>query len=75
MKMTKKIKDVVSIALNLGYKVEVKETCIEITNKIKGRPGLVIIEKGTAYRNDVSLELTKTIRTGWEMKEILYGGA
>lgn len=75
MKMTRKTTDVVACAFALGYEVKNHPTRIEIINPIKGRAGLVLCEDGTAYRNDVSLELAITIRTAKQMKDVLITGA
>lgn len=75
MRLTKKMTDVVACAFALGYKVENHPTRVEVINPIKGRPGLVLCEDGTAYRNDVSLELATTIRTAKQMKDVLISGA
>lgn len=75
MKLTRKMTDVVGCAFALGYEVKNHPTRIEIINPIKGRAGLVLCEDGTAYRNDVSLELAVTIRTAKQMKDVLIAGA
>lgn len=74
MKMTRKISNVVATACYLGYKVKNLPTRIEIINPVKGRPGLVISEDGTAYRNDIDLTLTTTLRTEKQMNDVLLSG-
>lgn len=74
MKLTKKMTDVVAWAFALGYKVENHPTRVEIINPVKGRPGLVLCEDGTAYRNDVRLDLAISLRTAKQMKDVLNSG-
>ena len=75
MKLTRKMTDVVACAYALGYEVKNHPTRIEVINPIKGRPGLVLCEDGTAYRNDVSLDLAIALRTAKQMKDVLIAGA
>lgn len=67
----KGIEKLISEAGQKGYSVNRKGDRIEIAKPGRKMISLVILPDGTAYRGDVDLTITKTIRTQKQMKEVL----
>lgn len=67
----KGIENLIKDALAAGCNVTRKAHRFEVSKKGRKAITLVIFEDGTAYRGDVDLDLTKTIRSKDEMREIL----
>ncbi|HHR4771556.1 TPA: hypothetical protein ACS55J_003211 [Salmonella enterica] len=67
----KGIENLIKDALAAGCNVTRKAHRFEVSKKGRKSITLVICEDGTAYRGDVDLTVTKTIRTQKEMRAIL----
>lgn len=67
----KGIENLIKDALAAGCNVTRKAHRFEVSKKGRKAITLVICEDGTAYRGDVDLTITKTIRTKKEMRAIL----
>ncbi|KAE9687806.1 hypothetical protein GP718_03310 [Escherichia coli] len=67
----KGIENLIKDALAAGCNVTRKAHRYEVSKKGRKAITLVICEYGTAYRGDVDLTVTKTIRTQKEMRAIL----
>ncbi|ECF2366360.1 hypothetical protein E1890_16955 [Salmonella enterica subsp. enterica serovar Mountpleasant] len=67
----KGIENLIKDALTAGCNVTRKAHRFEVSKKGRKAITLVICEDGTAYRGDVDLTVTKTIRTQKEMRAIL----
>ncbi|EBV2043962.1 hypothetical protein FDK33_24850 [Citrobacter werkmanii] len=67
----KGIENLIKDALAAGCNVTRKAHRFEVSKKGRKAITLVICEDGTAYRGDVDLTVTKTIRTQKEMRAIL----
>lgn len=67
----KSVENLITDALAVGCHVVRKAHRFEVSKKGRKSITLVISEDGTAYRGDVDLTLTKTIRSKNEMREIL----
>lgn len=67
----KGIENLIKDALAAGCNVTRKAHHFEVSKKGRKAITLVICEDGTAYRGDVDLTVTKTIRTKKEMRAIL----
>lgn len=67
----KGIENLIKDALAAGCNVTRKAHRFEVSKKGRKAITLIICEDGTAYRGDVDLTITKTIRTQKEMRVIL----
>jgi hypothetical protein len=67
----KGIENLIKDALAADCRVIRKAHRFEVSKPGRKTITLVICEDGTAYRGDVDLTITKTIRTQKEMREIL----
>ncbi|HHR4725757.1 TPA: hypothetical protein ACS540_003486 [Salmonella enterica] len=67
----KGIENLIKDALAAGCNVTRKAHRFEVSKKGRKSITLVICEDGTAYRGDVDLTVTKTIRTQKDMRAIL----
>ena len=67
----KGIENLIKDALAAGCNVTRKAHRFEVSKKGRKTITLIISEDGTAYRGDVDLTITKTIRTKKEMRVIL----
>lgn len=67
----KGIENLIKDALAAGCNVTRKAHRFEVSKKGRKAITLIICEDGTAYRGDVDLTITKTIRTKKEMRSIL----
>ncbi|EAT8236231.1 TPA: hypothetical protein I8550_002194 [Citrobacter freundii] len=68
---SKGIENLIKDALAAGCNVTRKAHRFEISKKGRKAITLIICEDGTAYRGDVDLTITKSIRTQKEMRFIL----
>ncbi|WP_181216601.1 hypothetical protein [Citrobacter werkmanii] len=68
---SKGIENLIKDALAAGCNVTRKAHRFEVSKKGRKAITLIICEDGTAYRGDVDLTITKSIRTQKEMRFIL----
>ncbi|HAF2549020.1 TPA: hypothetical protein G9F23_005090 [Salmonella enterica] len=68
---SKGIENLIKDALDAGCNVTRKDHHFEVSKKGRKDITLIICEDGTAYRGDVDLTITKSIRTQKEMRFIL----